>query len=220
MKTRISLAVSGLFILGVLLMPGAVWAQPVRGVTDTEVLVGQTGPQTGPAALWGAVARGTGLYFKGINDEGGIHGRKIKYFLRDDSYQPAKTKAIGKEFVEQIGIFSTVGCVGVACGMTVRDYYTENKVIMVSMGCSGVTNWIKPFNKYIFPISFPQPLIAPTSSRDRDGPFKGRESIHKLWRIESPERGYLCGKQRRNLFHHRTQWGGEDDGFQLHQRHL
>ena len=152
MKTRISLVVSGLFILGVLLMPGGTSAQSVRGVTDTEVLVGQTGPQTGPAALWGAVARGTGLYFKGINDEGGIHGRKIKYFLRDDSYQPAKTKAIGKEFVEQIGIFSTVGCVGVACGMTVRDYYTENKVIMVSMGCSGVTNWIRPFNKYIFPI--------------------------------------------------------------------
>ena len=152
MKTRISLVVSGLFILGVLLMPGGASAQSVRGVTDTEILVGQTGPQTGPAALWGAVARGTGLYFKGINDEGGIHGRKIKYFLRDDSYQPAKTKAIGKEFVEQIGIFSTVGCVGVGPGMTVRDYYTENKVIMVSMGCSGVTNWIKPFKKYIFPI--------------------------------------------------------------------
>ena len=114
--------------------------------------MGQTGPQTGPAALWGAVARGTGLYFKGINDEGGIHGRKIKYFLRDDSYSPAKTKAIGKEFVEQIGIFSVVGCVGVGPGMTVRDYYSENKVIMVTMGCSGVTNWIHPLQRYIFPI--------------------------------------------------------------------
>ena len=36
--------------------------------------------------------------------------------------------------------------------MAVRDYYTENKVVMVSFGVSGVTNWIKPFNKYIFPI--------------------------------------------------------------------
>jgi ABC-type branched-subunit amino acid transport system substrate-binding protein len=121
-------------------------------VTDTEILVGQTGPQTGPAALWGAVARGTGLYFKGINDEGGIHGRKIKYFLRDDGYQPAKTKAIGKEFVEQIGVFSVVGGVGVGPGMSVRDYYSENKVLMVSMGCSGVTNWIIPLQRYIFPI--------------------------------------------------------------------
>jgi branched-chain amino acid transport system substrate-binding protein len=135
-----------------ILMAQPVSAQQVRGVTDTEILIGQTGPQTGPAAAWGAVARGSGLFFKGINDEGGIHGRKIKYFLRDDGYQPAKTKAIGTELVEQIGIFGMVGCVGVGPGMSVRDYYTENKVLMVSFGCSGVTNWIQPFNKYIFPI--------------------------------------------------------------------
>ena len=151
MKTRAAI-VFGLLFLTVLIFSGETAAQAVRGVTDTEILVGQTGPQTGPAALWGAVARGTGLYFKGINDEGGIHGRKIKYFLRDDGYQPAKTKAIGKEFVEQLGIFATVGGVGVGPGMSVRDFYSENKVIMVSMGCSGVTNWIQPFQKYIFPI--------------------------------------------------------------------
>jgi branched-chain amino acid transport system substrate-binding protein len=152
MKKNELIFLAGLLILaGTCLATGAA-AQAVRGVTDTEILVGQTGPQTGPAALWGAVARGSGLYFKGINDEGGIHGRKIKYFLRDDGYQPAKTKAIGKELVEQIGIFSMVGCVGVGPGMSVRDFYSENKVLMVSMGCSGVTNWIKPFQKYIFPI--------------------------------------------------------------------
>ncbi len=141
-----------LITMATILMAQPVSAQQVRGVTDTEILVGQTGPQTGPAALWGSVGRGSGLFFKGINDEGGIHGRKIKYFLRDDGYQPAKTKAIATEFVEQIGIFATVGCIGVACGMSVLDYYTENKVVMVSFGVSGVTNWIKPFNRYIFPI--------------------------------------------------------------------
>lgn len=141
-----------LLALGAFGVTTPVSAQKVRGVTDTEILIGQTGPQTGPAAAWGAVARGSGLYFKGINDEGGIHGRKIKYFLRDDGYQPAKTKAIGTEFVEQTGIFGVVGCVGVGPGMAVRDYYTENKVLMVSFGCSGVTNWIQPFNKYIFTV--------------------------------------------------------------------
>ena len=151
MKTRAAI-IFGLLLFAVLIFSGEAAAQAVRGVTDTEILVGQTGPQTGPAALWGAVARGSGLYFKGINDEGGINGRKIKYFLRNDGYQPAKTKAIGKELVEQIGIFSMVGCVGVGPGMSVRDFYSENKVLMVSMGCSGVTNWIKPFQKYIFPI--------------------------------------------------------------------
>lgn len=67
MKGRIFLILCGLLIIATFMLPAGTWAQSVRGVTDTEILVGQTGPQTGPAALWGAVARGTGLYFKGIN---------------------------------------------------------------------------------------------------------------------------------------------------------
>jgi ABC-type branched-subunit amino acid transport system substrate-binding protein len=151
MKKGVLLVLFGLLLTGILAFPSGSWAQAVRGVTDAEILVGQWGPQTGPAAPWGAVARGTGLLFKGINDDGGIQGRKIKYFLRDDSYQPAKTKAIGKEFVEQIGVFAVVGGVGVACGMTNRDYFMENKVVWVAPA-TGVYNWIQPFQKYIFPI--------------------------------------------------------------------
>jgi len=122
-----------------------------RGVTDTEILIGQWGPQTGPAAPWGAVARGTDLLVKIINEEGGIHGRKIKYFLRDDSYQPAKTKAIAKELVEQIGVFGIVGGVGVATGMTARDYLMENKVFWFAP-VTGVYEWIRPFQKYLFAV--------------------------------------------------------------------
>jgi ABC-type branched-subunit amino acid transport system substrate-binding protein len=127
------------------------FAQAVRGVTDTEIILGQWGPQTGPAAPWGAVARGTDLLVKIINEEGGIHGRKIKYFLRDDSYMPAKTKAIVKEFVEQIGVFAVVAGVGVATGMTARDYLMENKVIWVGPA-SGVYEWIHPIQKYLFAV--------------------------------------------------------------------
>src|SRR4030067_829100 len=126
-------------------------AQAVRGVTDTEILIGQGGPQPGPAAPWGAVARGTDLLVKIINEEGGIHGRKFKYFLRDDSYQPAKTKAIAKEFVEQIGVFAVVGGVGVAPGMTARAYFMENKVPWCGP-VTGVYNWITPIQKYLFAI--------------------------------------------------------------------
>src|SRR4030042_2903112 len=122
------------------------FAQAVRGVTDTEILLGQWGPQTGPAAPWGAVARGTDLLVKIINEEGGIHGRKLKYFLRDDSYQPAKTKGSAKEFVEQIGVFAVASGVGVATGMTARDYLMENKVIWVGPA-TGVYEWITPIQK-------------------------------------------------------------------------
>ena len=146
-----TLVAIGLMIMTVFLIAAPAFAQKVRGVTDTEILVGQWGPQTGPAAPWGAVARGTDLLCKIINEEGGIHGRKIKYFLRDDSYQPAKTKAIAKEFVEQIGVFGVLSGVGVATGMTARDYLMENKVIWVGPA-SGVYEWIHPIQKYLFAV--------------------------------------------------------------------
>jgi branched-chain amino acid transport system substrate-binding protein len=136
-------------ILSTFLLSAPGSAQKVRGVTDTEILVGQWGPQTGPGAAWGSVARGSDLLFKIINEEGGVHGRKFKYFLRDDSYQPAKTKAIAKEFVEQIGVFAVVGGVGVATGMSVRDYLMENKVIWYGP-VTGVYEWITPIQKYLF----------------------------------------------------------------------
>ena len=151
-----SLVFWGLLVLVTFLMTTPASAQQ-RGVTDTEILVGQWGPQTGPAAPWGAVARGTDLLFKIINEEGGINGRKFKYFLRDDAYQPAKTKAIAKDFVEQVGdqdprgVFAVVGGVGVATGMTARDYLMENKVPWAGP-VTGVYEWIKPFQRYIFAI--------------------------------------------------------------------
>jgi len=141
----------GFLILTIFLIGTTTQAQAVRGVTDTEILVGQWGPQTGPAAAWGSVARGTGLFFKIINEEGGIHGRKIKYFLRDDSYQPAKTKAIGKEFIDQIGVFAVVSGVGVGPGMSVLDDLMESKVIWVGPA-TGVYNWIQPFKRHLFAI--------------------------------------------------------------------
>lgn len=127
----------------------AVAADKVRGVTDNEILIGQWGPQTGPAALWGAVARGSGVLFDLVNEEGGIAGRKIKYFLRDDGYQPAKTKAIGKEFVEKIGVFGVVGGVGTSTGMAVRDMLAESKVPWVGPS-TGSTHWTIPLQKYLF----------------------------------------------------------------------
>ncbi len=139
----------GFLMLSIFLISTSGFAQKARGVTDTEILVGQWGPQTGPAAAWGSVARGTDLYFKILNEEGGIHGRKFKYFLRDDGYQPAKTKAIAKEFVEQIGVFAVVGGVGIATGMTARDYLMENKVSWYGPVTGGY-EWISPIQKYLF----------------------------------------------------------------------
>jgi ABC-type branched-subunit amino acid transport system substrate-binding protein len=147
MEKRYLMVMMAAVILPVLLCGAAVGAQ--RGVTDTEIRIGQWGPQTGPASLWGAVARGTGCYFDLINAEGGIHGRKITYFLRDDGYMPPRTKAAVKELVEDKEVFGFVGGVGTAPGMAVKKYLDSKKVPWVGPA-AGSTHWAYPPTRYLF----------------------------------------------------------------------
>ena len=126
-------------------------AGAAEGITDTEIHIGQWGPQTGPAAPWGAVARGTDAYFKMINAEGGIHGRKLVHHYFDDAYNPAKTKAGVKQLQEEVGIFAWVSGVGTANGLAVKDYLLERKIPWVGPS-TGSTHWVDPPSKYIFAV--------------------------------------------------------------------
>ncbi len=120
-----------------------------RGISDTEIVIGSWGPLTGPAALWGGVSRGVDAYFKMINDEGGIHGRKIRFIYKDDGYQPPRTVAAVREMVESDEVFAFVGTVGTAPGMAVKEYIIENDVLWVSPA-TGATHWAFPPTKSIF----------------------------------------------------------------------
>jgi ABC-type branched-subunit amino acid transport system substrate-binding protein len=122
-----------------------------EGISDTEIHIAQWGPQTGPVAPWGSVARGTGDYFKMINAKGGIHGRKIVYHMFDDAYNPAKTKAGVKELQEGTGIFAWACGVGTAPGLAVRDYILSRKIPWVGPA-TGSSHWITPPNKYLFAV--------------------------------------------------------------------
>lgn len=122
-----------------------------EGVTDTEIHIGQWGPQTGPAAPWGAVARGTGVYFDMINAQGGIHGRKLVYHMFDDGYNPAKTKAGVKELQEGTGMFAWAAGVGTAPGLAVKDYLMERNIPWVGPS-AGSMHWINPPQKSLFAV--------------------------------------------------------------------
>ena len=127
------------------------FVQAERGVTDTEIRLGTWGPLTGPAALWGAVPRGTQCYFEMINAEGGIHGRKITFFLRDDGYMPPKTKAIVKELVEDKEVFGFASGVGTATGMAVKRYLHNKRIPWVGPA-SGSSHWAFPPTRYLFSV--------------------------------------------------------------------
>ena len=109
-----------LAVLAVMVFGMAITAAAEEGVTDTEIHIGEWGPQTGPVAAWGSVARGTAAYCKMINAQGGIHGRKLIHHLFDDQYNPAKTRAGVKELQEGTGIFAWTSGVGTAPGLAVR----------------------------------------------------------------------------------------------------
>ncbi|MDA3787200.1 MAG: ABC transporter substrate-binding protein [Desulfobacula sp.] len=127
-----------------------------EGVTDTEIHLGQWGPQTGPAAAWGNVARGTGDYFKWINENGGIHGRKIVYHMFDDGYNPAKTKAGVKELQEGTGMFAWACGVGTSPGLAVRDYLAKRNIPWVGPA-TGSMEFVNPPQKNLFAV---YPLYA------------------------------------------------------------
>jgi len=61
------------------------------GASDTSIKIGSTMPYSGPNSAFAVVGRAEAAYFKMINDQGGINGRKIDYISYDDSYSPPKT---------------------------------------------------------------------------------------------------------------------------------
>src|SRR5271169_3215662 len=70
------------------------WAQTVPGVTDKEILIGSCSALEGPSHTLGTqTVNGAKAYFELVNEEGGVHGRKLRLVAYDDSYDPAKAQA-------------------------------------------------------------------------------------------------------------------------------
>ncbi len=90
------------------------------GVTDTEIKLGQTSPYSGPASAYSVIAKAQLAYFKMINDQGGINGRKINLISIDDAYSPAKTVEQTRKLVEQEEVAAILNPLGTPTGLAVR----------------------------------------------------------------------------------------------------
>ncbi len=121
------------------------------GVTDTEVILGSWGPQSGPVATWGIAQRVMEAYFKKVNDEGGINGRKVKFLYQDDAYQASQTQAVVKKLVEQDKIFAFTGGIGTANQLAVMDYLVQNNIPDVAP-LTGSTLLSRPVRRNVFPL--------------------------------------------------------------------
>lgn len=92
---------------------GAAVATADPGVSSNEIVIGTTTPLTGPASPgYKDVAPAAQAYFNYVNANGGINGRKIKYVVKDDQYNPAKTKSATSELILRDKVFAIFGALG------------------------------------------------------------------------------------------------------------
>jgi branched-chain amino acid transport system substrate-binding protein len=126
----------------------ALWAPAgaqTPGVTATEIKVGNTNPYSGPASAYGTIGKVIGAYFKKVNDEGGINGRKINYITYDDSYSPPKAVEMVRRLVEQDQVLLLFQTLGTPTNSAIHKYVNQQKVPHIFIA-TGATKWGDPQN--------------------------------------------------------------------------
>jgi branched-chain amino acid transport system substrate-binding protein len=117
-------------LVGLLLGITAPVLAQAPGVTDTQITIGLTTPLSGPAAAWGNTAVAMEAWAKHVNEQGGIHGRKLRVEIKDDGYNPGRAVANLKEIHDKV--FMNVGLLGSAILNAAKDFPHENKFPVVN----------------------------------------------------------------------------------------
>jgi len=115
------------------------------GVTDTEIKIGSTNPYSGPASAYGTIGRAESAYFKMINDQGGINGRKINFISLDDGYSPPRTVEQVRKLVEQEQVLFLAGTLGTPPNSAIHKYVNAKGVPHIFVN-TGATKWGDPKN--------------------------------------------------------------------------
>ncbi|QQO34085.1 ABC transporter substrate-binding protein [Bradyrhizobium diazoefficiens] len=127
------------------------------GATDTEIKVGQTMPFSGPASAYSSIGKTQAAYFKMINDQGGINGRKINLIQYDDAYSPPKAVEQIRKLVESDEVLLTFQIIGTPVNAAVQKYLNSKKVpqLFAATGASRFTDpknfpWTMGYNPNYF----------------------------------------------------------------------
>ncbi|HXS51981.1 MAG TPA: ABC transporter substrate-binding protein [Usitatibacter sp.] len=121
-----------------------------QGVTDSEIVLGQSAAMTGPAAQLGKDMRaGAMLYFDNVNEHGGVYGRKIVLKTLDDGYESNRAAANTRKLINDEKVFALFGYVGTPTSMASLPIFTQAKVPFVG-AFTGAESLRNPVNPYIF----------------------------------------------------------------------
>jgi len=113
------------------------------GATDTEIKIGNIMPYSGPASAYGVIGKTEEAYFKKINAEGGINGRKINFISYDDGYSPPKTVEQARKLVESDEVLLVFNPLGTASNSAIQKYLNSKKVPQLFVA-TGATKWNDP----------------------------------------------------------------------------
>jgi len=113
------------------------------GVTDSEIKIGNTMPYSGPASSYGTIGKAESAFYKMINDQGGVNGRKINYISYDDAYTPPKTVEMARKLVEQDQVLLIASPLGTPTNSAIWHYMNEKKVPQLFVS-TGATKWDDP----------------------------------------------------------------------------
>ncbi|MFL6819172.1 MAG: ABC transporter substrate-binding protein [Bradyrhizobium sp.] len=113
------------------------------GATDTEIKIGNIMPYSGPASAYGVIGKTEEAYFKKINAEGGINGRKINFVSYDDTYSPPKTVEQARKLVESDEVLFIFNPLGTPPNSAIQKYMNTKKVPQLFVA-TGATKWNDP----------------------------------------------------------------------------
>jgi branched-chain amino acid transport system substrate-binding protein len=115
------------------------------GATDTEIKIGNIMPYSGAVSTLSTIGKIEALYFKKINDDGGINGRKINFISYDDAYSPPKTVEQTRKLVESDEVLLIFSTLGTPTNAAIQKYLNGKRVPQLFIG-TGATRWNDPMN--------------------------------------------------------------------------
>jgi ABC-type branched-subunit amino acid transport system substrate-binding protein len=113
------------------------------GASDAEIKIGNIQAYSGPASAYGVIGKVEEAYFKMINDQGGINGRKINFISYDDGYSPPKTVEQARKLVESDEALVVFSSLGTPTNVAVQKYLNSKKVPQLFVA-SGSSKWDDP----------------------------------------------------------------------------
>jgi branched-chain amino acid transport system substrate-binding protein len=139
--------------LTVLLATTPAIAQTTTGITATEIKVGQNAAFSGPASVYGQISTAESDYFKMINEQGGIYGRKINLIALDDGYSPPKSIEVVRRLIEDEQVAILFQTLGTAPNAAIRKYVNQKKVPDIWLG-SGASMFVADPKEFPWSIPF------------------------------------------------------------------